>query len=151
MRRLSNRATWIWKFALPLAWIGGFGAATLFLFIGPESEGMQSHVKWVFLCSLFIGTTVIYWRGIRVKKVYLDESDFVISGYIEELRVPVKDVKRVSGSILWRPELVSLHFRTATPFGKKIVFITPTRLFGGFRVHPIVAELDSIVKASSGA
>jgi hypothetical protein len=98
-----------------------------------------------FVLAWIVGTSVIYWSCIRLKKVSLVGDSFVISNFRREIRVAARDVERVTGSVLWSPELVWLHVRTPTDFGRKIVFMPGVRLFGGFSQHPLVSELSTFV------
>jgi hypothetical protein len=145
MRNLSSSWTWFYKFAFPTLWIGGFGLGTVAMFVAPDSWSADPReVRWLFLALLLAGTSIIYWSAIRVKKVALDVDSLLISNFRRELRVPLHNVKRVSGSIFWHPELIWLHFRYPTDFGPKVLFIAPMRFFG-FGEHPLARELQALV------
>jgi len=152
MRTLSSRWTWFYKFAFPTLWIGGFGIGTLQMFLDPDSFSGDDprDVRWAFMAALLLGSAVIYWSCIRVKRVSLDTDAFLISNYRDEIRVPLHDVERVSGSVLWNPELIWLHFRRPTRFGSRVVFIAPMRFFG-FGRHPLARELNSLVTGRAAA
>ncbi len=152
MRMLSSRWTWFYKFAFPTLWIGGFGIGTLMMFLAPDSFSWDypRDLRWAFVAALLVGSAVIYWSCIRVKRVLLDSDAFLISNYREEIRVPLRDVERVSGSVLWYPKLIWLHFRRPTRFGSRVVFIAPMR-FLGFGRHPLARALSSIVTGRAAA
>jgi hypothetical protein len=146
MRKVSSGWTWFYKFAFPTLWIAAFGLGTVAMFVA--SGAFSRDHRWLFLTGLLAGTSIIYWSCIRVKKVSLDGDSLVISTFRRELRVPLRNVRRVSGSIFWHPELIWLHFRCPTDFGTCVVFIAPMRLLG-FREHPLVRELRALVSRAS--
>jgi len=152
MRVLSSGWTWFYKFIFPTIWIGGFGFGTLMMFLVPDSfSGDDVRViRDEFLTILVLGSALIYWSCIRVKRVSIDSDSVLISNYREVIRVPLRDVERVSGSILMHPELIWLHFRRPTRFGSRIVFIPPMRWFALNR-HPLVRELNLLVDSHAAA
>lgn len=147
-RELSSRWTFFHKFVFPTIWIGGFASGTAAMFLSPNAWNLNPHlreVRWIFLLALIVGAAFIYWSGIRMKKVWLAQNSLVISNYLEEITVPLQQVERVSGSILMTPELVWVHFRRPTIFGKRIIFMPKLRLWSGFSEHPIVEELRQLI------
>ncbi|MCA9513202.1 MAG: hypothetical protein KC560_21000 [Myxococcales bacterium] len=148
MERLSSKQTFLYKFVLPTVWIVAFGGATALMFVAPEwldPEEDVSALRWIFLAALVAGTALFYWACMRAKVVSLDGADFVISNYRTTIRVPLRDVERVSASLLVNPELVWLHFRRPTELGSRIVFIPEPRVFGGFSRHPLARRLAELV------
>jgi hypothetical protein len=152
MRDLSSKWTWFYKFALPTLWIGLFAYSTLIMFIASDSWGARDsrELGWVFLGLTVLGTLFLYWSCIRLKRVRLRGDVLVISNFETEIEVPLRDVDRVSGSLLVNPELVWLRFRRPTEFGTKVVFMPPIRFFHGFTRHPLVEELQEMLNAASG-
>jgi tryptophan-rich sensory protein len=147
-RELSSRWTFFHKFVFPTIWICGFASGTAAMFLSPNAWNLNPHlreVRWIFLLALIVGAAFIYWSGIRMKKVWLAQNSLVISNYLEEITVPLQQVERVSGSILMTPELVWVHFRRPTIFGKRIIFMPKLRLWSGFSEHPIVEELRQLI------
>lgn len=133
-------------------WIGGFGFGTLMMLLAPDSFAGDDvrAIRGDFVTILAVGSALIYWSCIRVKRVSVDSDSFLISNYHEEIRVPLRDVERVSASLLMHPELIWLHFRRPTRFGSRIVFIAPMRLFALGR-HPLAQELNSLVASHAAA
>ncbi|MBZ5535647.1 MAG: hypothetical protein LAO31_06795 [Acidobacteriia bacterium] len=152
MRDLSSKWTWFYKFALPALWIGGFAAISLSMIIAPNSWGVRDfrELGWVFLAVTVFGTVLFYWSCMRLKRVRLRGDVLLISNFETEIEVPLRDVERVSGSLLVNPELMWLRFRRPTEFGTKVVFMPPFRFFHGFTRHPLVEELQEILNAASG-
>jgi hypothetical protein len=154
LRNLSSGLTWLYKFAFPTVWICGFGAGTLALFLVSEDarDPELLELRWLFLGGLLIGTAMIYWSLIRLKKVSLVGDEFVISNYRKEIRVKIRDVGKVTGSVLWNPELAWLHFRVTTDFGTSAQFMPPMRFsLNPFSRHPIVEELNLLIRGTTSA
>lgn len=153
MKKLSSDMTWIMKYGFGCLWVGGFGLGTLstFVFSGLDTQGAEiGEFKWMFLLIWIVATAVIYWAVARLKNVHLEGHEFVISSLREEIRINVGDVKKVTGSIMFSPELAWLHLETDTKFGNKIQFMPPIRFLSiGFTRHPLVKELDELVKSAS--
>jgi hypothetical protein len=142
MRDLSSRMTLFYKAFLPSVWIGVFAFATIQTFLGRDSW----ESRWILLAITVGGTTVLYWLGMRLKRVRLDDDALLVSNYRREVRVPLREVERVTGSVFLNPEIVWLHFRRPTEFGTRIVFAPRVRPWRGFTPHPIVAELRELVE-----
>ena len=148
VRKLSSGWTWVYKFAFPTLCIGSFGLGTVAMLVAPDSLATDPReVRWLFLSLSLAVTWIEYWSGIRVKKVALDGDSLIISNFRRELRVPLHNVKRVSGSIFLHPALICVQFRYPTDCGSNVVFIAPLRLFG-FGQHPLVRELQALVSRS---
>lgn len=150
MRPLSSALTWFYKFVFSALWIGGFGLGTVAMFVASHTSSGEDlrEIRWLFLAAWIAGASMIYWTCIRAKKVSLASDSLVISNFRRELRIPLRDVERVTGSFLWNPELIWLHFRRPNDFGSKIVFIAPMRWFPYGR-HPLTRELNALVARES--
>jgi hypothetical protein len=154
-RNLSSAWTVIHKVVFPAVWIGGFALGTACLFLAePRTRSgapPPPEMRWFFLAATVLGSAFLYWFGMRLKKVALDGDRLIISEFGREIEVPLRDVERVTGSILMNPELIWLRFRRPTEFGTKIVFMPTTRFLGGYSRHPLVEELRTLVAQASGA
>jgi hypothetical protein len=153
IRNLSSRLTFLYKLVFPVWWVGVFAVVTATMFIAPDSftttADTQMTIKefrMVFLAATIAGAIGFYWLCMRLKKVTLTDDVLAISNFLTVIQVPLRDVERVSGSILLSPELVWLHFRVPTEFGSKVVFAGKMRLFCGFSVHPLVDELQALMR-----
>lgn len=147
-RELSSKWTFFYKFVLPTLWIGMFTLGTLTMFFAPDvwnGHNDARWLRWLFLGLTLSGALFLYWACMRLKKVWLGRTSFTISNYVDEVEVPVRDVERVSGSILMSPELVWLRFRRPTRFGDKVVFMPKLRLLSGWNRHPVVEELRGLI------
>ena len=155
MRTLSSAWTFFYKFIFPTVWIGGFAVVTLLMFTAADSfegGGDVREVRSYFLIATVLGGAAIYWSCMRLKKVTLDGGALLISNFRKQIAIPLRDVERVTGSILINPELIWLHFRRPTEYGTKIVFMGKWRFSFGFTRHPLVKELGELIEqASAGA
>jgi hypothetical protein len=150
MRTLSSDWTFFFKFIFPLIWIGGFAGITLAMFIFPDSfhsagAGSLQDDRLKSLLGTILGGSAIYWSCMRLKKVSLKDDILRISNFRREIEVPLRDIERVSGSILIHPELVWLHFRAPTGFGTKVIFMGKVRSGFGLTPHPVVEEIERLI------
>lgn len=151
MRRLSSHVTWFYKFIFPTVWIGGFGAGTIASFLAPVSANMdKGNPALVFLFLLVLGSLFIYVLLIRLKSVSLDGENLVISNYKRTIRVPLRNIENVTGSLFMSPELVWVNFRMSTDFGRKIQFMAPLRFFMGLSRPPFAGELMNLMRQARG-
>lgn len=148
MEDLTSKWTFFYKFVFPSIWIGGFAIGTLFMFIAPDSLGGNGEIRemrLIFLGMTIVGAAFIYWFCMRLKWVSLADGEFVASNYRRTIRIPLRDVERVSSSVLMNPELIWIHLRRPTEFGSRIVFMPPQRFFGGYTRHPLAKRLNELL------
>ena len=148
MQDLTSRLTFGYKFVYPPLGIGFFASYTLAMFIAPDVVGLAKAplwLRWYMAGATVLVAAYIYRTFIQLKVVSRDGTDFVVSNYWRTIRVPMRDVERVSGHMLTGPELISLHFRRPTEFGSKIMFMPKQRAWGGFTRHPLVKQLSALV------
>jgi len=141
-QQLSSQWTYFYKILFARAWIGVFSIGTVFLFFAAiTGDTSAQNVLPMFLFGLIVGASFIYWALVRLKKVTLDDDILLISDFKKEIAIPLRNVERVTGSILISPELVWLHLRLPTEFGNTVIFMPPMRWFP-FSKHPIVRQLQ---------
>ncbi|MEM4987526.1 hypothetical protein V8G57_09025 [Collimonas sp. H4R21] len=137
MQLLSSSSTYFYKFILPV--LLAVVACVIYFRVLIEDRYNAPLVLFVSGVILFFE----YWFFGRAKKISLDGTNLVISNFRQEVRVPLSNLEKASGSLGMRPDVVWLYFRQATPFGKKILFVPTEREFPGFNQHPIVAMLNA--------
>ena len=142
MRLLSSPSTAFYKFFFwPLCVVGlGYAAVQIW---------RADPVHLPGAVALFvIGSGIVWWAGLRVKKVSLDDHGVLhVSDFRRDFAISLADVEKVTGSLGGNYELVWLHFRRATPLGGRIVFLPPQRFFiSGLGVHPLVEELQGLAR-----
>lgn len=139
-RELSSKQTFFLKIILPIIF-GAFFAATLFLII------FRGQIVLVSVLLLMIfGMTAMYFTLMRYKKVSVDDDFLYISNYRKEIKIPVSEIAEVT-EIKWvRTRPITIHLKTDSEFGRKIVFMPK---FNGFRIvadNPMIAELKALAK-----
>lgn len=125
-RTISSGLTIFYKLVLAPVWIGGFGLATLGL--------------WM------VGAFFLTWFCVPLKCVKIDGSDLVVSNFLWGMRVPFDQVRDVTENVLINIHPVWIHFREPTRLGRKIVFMPTVRMFALFGSHPVVEELTTLVR-----
>jgi hypothetical protein len=125
---------------MPAVWILGAGSFSIWQLVigGPDA--------FAFLAALVVGTFVFYWFFGRLKKVTVDGENLLISNFRRQAMVPLSNLLRASGSIGGNTEIIWLHFKHGTPFGKTVLFMPPFRPFAVFSRHPLVQELNALAR-----
>ena len=146
-RMLSSAQTFWMKFVFPTIWISMFGLGTVAMllgaFRGTDNTAPPEAMKWSFLAVWIVGTAFIYWGCARLKRVRIDESAIYVSNYLKEIRIPFDDIAHVTENRWINIHPVTVHFRSATAFGDRIVFMPKIRIFG-WRSHPVVGGLRAL-------
>ena len=132
------------KVIFPAIWITGFGFGTFALLLGQfhdNSGAPTDGMKWIFGSMWLLGSAFIYWACIRLKRVRMDDEFLYISNYHKEIQIALRDVSGVSENRFVNIHPITVEFSRCTKFGDRIVFMPTTRWWGGWKSHPIVAEL----------
>ena len=126
----------IWFVAKWVAWL--HDGATIEPFVG------AAGVCFVTLCPLIAA------RCLALKRVALSEDALHISNHRREIVVPLRDVERVTENRWESIHPVTIHLRSDTEFGSRIVFMPHRRWFAWWTSHPVVAELREAVERAGG-
>jgi hypothetical protein len=136
--------TFLMKIIFPALWIPlfGLGAVTV-LFIPSKGEFPMiiPLIMWV------AGSFFIYWTCIRLKAVRVDENFLYVSNYLKEISIPLAQIYDVTENLWINIHPVTIHLKTPSEFGEKIVFMPTLRYFAWFQSHPIVDELKTLAAA----
>lgn len=147
MRTLSSEWTFFYKFVFPVLWIGVLAYVMLPLFAATGSSNLWGNSRFVILMTIAVFACGWWFSiSIRLKKVALRDGLLLISDFRKQVEIPLRDIERVSGSILMNPELVWLHLKGPTEFGSKIVFMAKFRLLSGLTRPPVVEELEQLIR-----
>jgi hypothetical protein len=148
-RTLSSAQTFFMKFIFPTIWISMFGLGTLALFLGVlpgmKTVPPRTEIKWFFLAAWLWGTFYTSRTCLRLKRVRIDESSLYVSNYIEEIRIPLEEIADVTENRWTNIHPVTIHLRSSTSFGDRIVFMPRTGRFA-WRSHPVVTELRDLIR-----
>jgi hypothetical protein len=151
-RTISSAQTFIMKCLFPVVWISGFGFGTLVLFLGGfhgrENAAPPESMKWEFLAIWIAGSAFIWWVCARLKKVQISNDSIIVSNFLKEIRIPFDQIIDVTENRWINIHPVTIHLRSATCFGSRIMFMPTKRLFG-WRTHPIVGELRKLANLTS--
>ncbi len=145
-RKLSSLQTPLTKIVFPAAWISLFGFGTLSLFLG-GFKGADDALKWKFLLGWLVGSAFIYWSCIRLKEVSVDDEYLYVSNYLKKARIPLSQIYDVTENVWLNIHPVTIHLKTPSEFGDKIIFMPKSRLFAFFSSHPVVAELKELARS----
>lgn len=160
LRTLSSRQTFLMKVVFPLVWSSAFATGTIAMFL-TDTRSTQGNLdrsasrlrtgptppemKWGFLAMTLAGTALLYWGGMRLKRVAISGRSFVISNYLTTIQVPLSELDRVTENRWLNTHPVTLHFRRPTAFGTSVVFMPKIRWFGLFSSHPVVEDIRAAV------
>ena len=147
-RRLSSLQTFLLKIVLPAVWIPLLGFFNLAAF-AVGSNDPNAVPKWVLLGIWVASSAVVYWNGVRLKTVSVDDNFLYVSNYLKEISIPLSDIYDVTENFWFNNHPVTIHLRSPSEFGDKIVFIPTARVFALFSSHPVVNELKELARSSS--
>lgn len=151
-RTISSAQTFIMKFLFPVVWISGFGIGTLLLFLGGfhgrDNSAPPDSMKWEFLAAWVAGSAFIWWGCARLKKVQISSDAIIVSNFLKELCIPFSEIIDVTENRWINIHPVTIHLRSDTCFGSRIMFMPTRRLFGWGR-HPILGELRTLANLPS--
>jgi hypothetical protein len=131
-RTLSSPLTFLVKVVLP--------AICTALFVGTLVAAPFADETWwraadlphdpaswaAFLAWSVVCITYMFWFGLPLKRVRLDDGTLRISNYLKQIRVPLSDLAAVSEKRLVGfagPYRIILQFRRRTDFGDSIAFL----------------------------
>jgi len=135
-RTLSTVLTFFLKFVLPPLWIVLFGEAVCSaLFGGGRSSGSVA----VLLLAWIAGTVLLWFSGMRLKRVRRVGSILRISNYRHEIAMPLSAVDRIEENRWIRGRPITVHFNRGTRFGTCIVFMPRTTML---MPSAVFAELE---------
>jgi hypothetical protein len=137
------------KFIYPALWIL-WGSAFLSAFFD-GSKGADAPIKWIILIMWVAGFAFICWSSVRLKKVSVDDDFLYVSNFIKEISIPLSDIYDVTENVWVSIHPVTIHLKSQSEFGDKIVFMPTTRFFPFFSSHPVVSELKDLARSKNMA
>lgn len=143
MHRLSSNWTLFFKIFLPTFWITFFGVLTLAVFFvkTPAFSGITAMVfKMGTLAFFAVGTAVLYFTLIQLKRVDIDPEHLYVSNYFKTFRYPFSNIERIGERNLGLFHLVRLHLKAPGRFGSRITFLLDDSMLSAFfEKHPEAA------------
>ena len=143
---LSSAWTFPAKLIFPVLWISGFGLGTALLWLdafhGRNNELPPPIMKFLFLGMWLVGSSLILWLHVGLKRVCVDGRQLVVSNYLREICIPFAAVRDVSQNRWLNIRPITIYLRYVTVFGDQITFIPKQRIALRFwRDDPVVDEL----------
>jgi hypothetical protein len=137
-RVISSAQTFFAKFILPFVIVAFFAYG--FSLAGSRVLPILAPVGVLLAVS-------VYWFYIRLKKVAIDSDGLVISNYVREVRVPWREIIKITGSRWKKTRQVTITFDRDVGFGTSIVFMPRFRFLWPGQEHPIAKELRDLTVA----
>ena len=131
------------KIIFPALWIPTWGFVTLMMFVSGVND-VDPFAKVFFLFAWVVGSAFIYWSSIRLKEVRVDDNFLYVSNYLKEVAIPLSDIYDVTENRWINIHPVTIHLKSPSEFGDKIIFMPKTRVFAFFSSHPVVNELKRL-------
>jgi hypothetical protein len=144
-RKLSSYDTFLIKFVLPAFWMLFF----TFMPVGMFTRAIDEPNGWIFLLAWIAGTAYFLWDANRLKTVSVDDKFLYASNYLKEIAIPLSDIYDVTENFWLNTHPVTIHLKSPSEFGNKIVFLPKRRVFALFSSHPVVAELKQLAKSTT--
>lgn len=135
------------KVILPVFWITVWGIGIVAMFFAGEGE--NAPPKFIFLLFWIMGIAFLYWTCMRLKAVSVDDDFLYVSNYIKEISIPLSNIHDVTENRWINVHPVTIHLKSPSEFGDKIVFMPKVRIFSFFSSHPVVAELKELARLKS--
>jgi hypothetical protein len=143
---LSSRLTFLYKAVFPIVWICGFGLGTIAMWMSSASPVTQ---KWGFAVAWYLGTFFICRICVPLKRLRTDDRNLYVSNYLKEITVPASLVDSVTENRLINIHPVSIHLRSDTDLGSKIVFMPKARFTFTWMSHPVVDEIKRLAQTAA--
>jgi hypothetical protein len=144
-RTLSSLQTFFAKYVFTTVWIVGFGSGALLTWTQPATSGDDSRL--LFLVFWVLGSLFLLRTWGRLKRVRLEDDRLLVSNFLREAAIPLRLVESIDENRWMNDHPVTLHFSEPTAFGRAVTFMPRFRPFGFWRRHPVVLELEMLVRA----
>jgi len=146
---ISSAWTFSTKYVFPAIWIMVCGQLVVSLFLNHGKlvfDGVKgaipASVEYMFLVMFLIGAATIFWISMPLKRVRLADGTLLVSNYIEEWRIPVTLIERVSQNRWVKSRPITIRFRADLGCGTSVKFMPRHRWRVRFwREDPEVNEL----------
>ncbi len=116
-------------------------------FLGKDNSPLWLKVLFV---GIGIGATAIfYFTVMKFMVVSVDDDFLYVSNYSKEISIPLSNIEKVTEIVWIRGHPVTIHLKTASDFGSKIVFTPKSYGFRLFSANPLVAEINELAKIKS--
>jgi len=128
---ISSGWTLFLKLILPVMWITFFGTFVGYILLSEDGAYMVSGgavtpmvARIVAFLFLFTGALAFYLLFMRLKRVDIDANFLYVTNYFKTRRYPYHNIEKIVHSRILMSNPVTLHFKEAGSFGKKITFLS---------------------------
>jgi hypothetical protein len=135
------------KVIFPVFWITVTGVGIVAMFFAGEVK--NAPPKLMFLLIWILAIAFMYWTCMVLKAVSVDDDFLYVSNYIKEISIPLSNIEDVTENRWINIHPVTIHLKSPSEFGDKIIFMPKVRVFAFFSSHPVVAELRELARAKS--
>ncbi len=140
MRRLSSNFTIILRLFIPIVYIVFFGSIVIGSFVITVNDSpflTNPTVRYSILGTYIVFIIIMYFTIIKLKRVDADEKHLFISNYLKTYRYTWDSINKISTINLILFEIIYIHYKEKTAFGKKIYFLASKALVKSFfKDHP---------------
>jgi hypothetical protein len=138
--RLSSRLTFFYKFILPTAWILGYGAGTIGLFMSRDPNARGSAVG--FAAATLLGALIFAKWCFPLKTVVAGKDGILVSNFLRQIEIPYPQIASLGETWLNRGQYATIRLNGDSPFGSEIRFLAYARFTLRFwSDHPAVVLL----------
>lgn len=139
-RELSSNQTFFLKIILPIIFIVLFLAAVIGLILGYKKSEIFITIVIIML-AFPVGIVSMYFTLMRYKKVSIDDDFLYVSNYRNEIKIALSNISDVTETKWIRTRPITIHLKSDSEFGRKIIFTPKMNGFRVFADNPIVVEL----------
>lgn len=144
-RQLSSHQTILVKFVYPGLFIPSVGMVAIATLIG-SSQSLLSPDRWIFFVFWIVFSVFWLFSSAGYKHVSVDDDYLYVSNYLRETVIPLSDIYDVTENVWLNTHPVTIHLKSPSEFGDKIVFMPTTRYFTFFNSHPVINELKQLAR-----
>lgn len=142
-KTISSKLTFFMKVIFPVMWF--FSLINVVSFISDNSISPSDLPKEFGIFFWIFGLFIFYWFYFRLKKVCVFGDFLYVSNFMKEIQISLTEVEKITENILAGHNPVTIHLKTPSEFGRKILFMPTFRFFAFFSSHPITDELRNLV------
>jgi|GEM_PF-226652 len=128
---ISSSWTLFLKLILPVMWIAFFGTLVGFILLSEDGAYLVSGgtvtpmvARIMAFLFLFCGVLTFYLLFMRLKRVDVDTDFLYVTNYFKTRRYPYHNIEKIVHNRFLMSNPVTLYFKEAGSFGKKITFLS---------------------------
>jgi hypothetical protein len=136
---ISSAWTPVYKFVFPAILLAGF--------LGFPVLSGEPWIWWGLASPVMLLSLVLYYLFLApLKVVRTDDEAFFVSNYRREVRIPFSQVDKITDNPRLNTKAITIHVRTKTEFGRKVIFMPTVDLSSFMSGHPMADELRDLVR-----